>query len=257
LTTHAQDDGFHEIQLNGKQLVFLFMAATVVSVVIFLCGVLVGRGVRSAQDIESQSAARSAEPTADLVPGPPATPQSMSGSSATPSATPGGRDGEGPVTTATVPRAVPTDELRPDPPSATRGAERSAAAATPPPPPAAATPEAKPAAVQTPQAAPAPLTAANAGAPRAAAPAAPVDARTPGLSNGWVVQLAALNDRGEAEDIARRLVGKGYGAFVVTPASGNPVVYRVRVGTFKTKSEADQIGAKLKKEERFDPWITR
>ena len=41
------DDGFHEIQLNGKQLVFLFMAATVVSVVIFLCGVMVGRGVRS------------------------------------------------------------------------------------------------------------------------------------------------------------------------------------------------------------------
>ena len=43
----TQDDGFHEIQLNGKQLVFLFMAATVVSVVIFLCGVLVGRGVRA------------------------------------------------------------------------------------------------------------------------------------------------------------------------------------------------------------------
>ncbi len=38
------DDSFHEIQLSGKQLVFLFMAITVVSVVIFLCGVLVGRG---------------------------------------------------------------------------------------------------------------------------------------------------------------------------------------------------------------------
>jgi hypothetical protein len=37
LTSHPTDDGFHEIQLNGKQLVFLFMAATVVSVVIFLC----------------------------------------------------------------------------------------------------------------------------------------------------------------------------------------------------------------------------
>ena len=47
----AQDDGFHEIQLNGKQLVFLFMAATVVSVVIFLCGVLVGRGVRAERGV--------------------------------------------------------------------------------------------------------------------------------------------------------------------------------------------------------------
>ena len=41
------DEGLHEIQLNGKQLVFLFMASTVVAVVIFLCGVMVGRGVRA------------------------------------------------------------------------------------------------------------------------------------------------------------------------------------------------------------------
>ena len=50
------DEGFHEIQLNGKQLVFLFMAATVVSVVIFLCGVMVGRGVR-AQQVDRRPAA--------------------------------------------------------------------------------------------------------------------------------------------------------------------------------------------------------
>ena len=42
----ADEDGFHEIQLNGKQLVFLGMTTTLVSVVIFLCGVLVGRGVK-------------------------------------------------------------------------------------------------------------------------------------------------------------------------------------------------------------------
>ena len=47
MSQHTEDDGFHEIQLNGKQLVFVFMALTVVSVVIFLCGVLVGRGVQS------------------------------------------------------------------------------------------------------------------------------------------------------------------------------------------------------------------
>ena len=42
------DDGFHEIQLSGKQLVFLFMATTIVAVSIFLCGVQVGRGVKAA-----------------------------------------------------------------------------------------------------------------------------------------------------------------------------------------------------------------
>jgi cell division protein FtsN len=45
-TASLGEDGFHEIHLSGKQLVFLFMAGTVVLVVIFLCGVLVGRGVR-------------------------------------------------------------------------------------------------------------------------------------------------------------------------------------------------------------------
>ena len=47
VTHEFGDDGFHEIHLSGKQLVFLFMATTVVSIVIFLCGVQVGRGVPS------------------------------------------------------------------------------------------------------------------------------------------------------------------------------------------------------------------
>src|SRR5262245_15358589 len=47
------DEGVHEIQLNGKQLVFMFMAVTVVAVVIFLCGVMVGRGVRTPRAAET------------------------------------------------------------------------------------------------------------------------------------------------------------------------------------------------------------
>ena len=45
--------------LNPKQLVFFFMAATVVSVVVFLCGVLVGRGVslRPGSDVKSRDGA--------------------------------------------------------------------------------------------------------------------------------------------------------------------------------------------------------
>src|SRR4029434_4785602 len=40
------DQQFHEIPLREKQLVFVFMSAVVVAVVIFLLGVSVGRGVR-------------------------------------------------------------------------------------------------------------------------------------------------------------------------------------------------------------------
>ena len=39
------DESSRELHPSGKQLVFLFMASTVVAVVIFLCGVMVGRGV--------------------------------------------------------------------------------------------------------------------------------------------------------------------------------------------------------------------
>ena len=59
------DDSVREIQLSGKQLVFLFMAVTVVSVVIFLCGVLVGRGVQARTSMSADATTASVEETAD------------------------------------------------------------------------------------------------------------------------------------------------------------------------------------------------
>ena len=62
-----RDDQFHEFNLDGKQLVFLFMSATVVAVVVFLCGVMVGRGVRAPQGEEPQEfAAAVLDPAARL-----------------------------------------------------------------------------------------------------------------------------------------------------------------------------------------------
>ena len=90
MAAHTQDDGFHEIQLNGKQLVFLFMAATVVSVVIFLCGVLVGRGVRAERGTEAEAASSSTAEPAPQRAAAPATP------------TPAGSD----PTAAAAPQAV-------------------------------------------------------------------------------------------------------------------------------------------------------
>ena len=48
------DDGIHEISLNGKTLVFIFMATTVLLVVTFLLGVLVGRGARKLQALNQK-----------------------------------------------------------------------------------------------------------------------------------------------------------------------------------------------------------
>ena len=69
------DEGVHEIQLNGKQLVFMFMAVTVVAVVIFLCGVMVGRGVRAPRATELADAAIETplDPTASVATAPSST----------------------------------------------------------------------------------------------------------------------------------------------------------------------------------------
>ena len=64
------EPAFREIQLSTKQLVFLFMSAVVVLVVVFLLGVSVGRGVGADPALQADTS----NPGDTLVPaGPPAT----------------------------------------------------------------------------------------------------------------------------------------------------------------------------------------
>jgi DedD protein len=76
-------------------------------------------------------------------------------------------------------------------------------------------------------------------------------------SGGFAVQITALRDRGEADAIVKRLVTKGYPAYVLNPVPGKPPVYRVQVGRYKSRGDADRIAGRLKKEEQFSPWVTR
>jgi cell division septation protein DedD len=246
--TQTQDEGFHEIQLNGKQLVFLFIAATVVSVVIFLCGVLVGRGVRA-----GQATIADATPTGGVAD---TSPQQAA---AAPAPTPAGSD----PTAAPAPPA-PADDLsyfdrlqKPNAPAEKLkpASERSAASVErPAPPPARETPP--PPARETPP--PVARETAPPPAPKEAAPTPAAEAARPEPSGqGFAVQIAALNVRSEADAIAKRLSSKGYAAYVLAPADGTPSVYRVRIGKFPTRREAESIAARLQKEEQFKPWVTR
>jgi cell division septation protein DedD len=72
------------------------------------------------------------------------------------------------------------------------------------------------------------------------------------------VQVVALTDRAAAMAVVQRLSGKGYNAFLVSPPPGAPVQnYKVQVGRYNDRSEAEQIKSRLKKEEQFEPWILR
>lgn len=220
MATATHDDGFHEIQLNGKQLVFLFMAGTVVAVVIFLLGVFVGRGVRA----EGPGAdPLIAEGTADPAPEIPAI--SSGGNAGAPASASEDLTYADRLGTAQEPR------------ESLRSAPAAAPAPTPAPPSApAATAEKRP-------------------APAPAAAAADIAAEPAG--DGFAIQLAALGKREDAEAIVRRLSGKGYSAYLMSPQAGAPAVYRVRVGKFKDRREAESVSARLQKEEQFKPWIVR
>lgn len=213
-TAPLNDDAFHEIQLSGKQLVFLFMATTVVSVFIFLCGVLVGRGVRAetAPDAADQTTAAAAS-LADAPPAARTAP--VTDEPPPPAEAPASEDltyhdrlqGEG----ATKEQLKPPAEARRTP------------------------------------------------SERAAKLGAPVPAASPAASQGgWVVQLIVLRNRDEASTIVQRLTSKGYPAFVVEPAPGAAVrAFKVQVGRYSDRGEAEQAARRLEKEEQFKPWILR
>ena len=73
----------------------------------------------------------------------------------------------------------------------------------------------------------------------------------------FTVQVTALKNRPEADAIAQRLQGRGYKAYVVAPAAGGQVIYKVRVGMNMQRQEADKVMRRLQSEEKFKPWITR
>jgi DedD protein len=248
----GSDDGFHEIQLSGKQLVFLFMATTVVSVVIFLCGVLVGRGVRADRPSAPDEAAAAATPApADTV----------VDTTAVPSAEPPNPPAEGPA----LNYKERLESSKPLPETLKPPTEQPRAAIEPKPDPAPPRPAAseKPATVPEPaQAQPAQPKATaeqqRASAPPATPVAQPKPVRGGSARDSWVVQIVALRDRQTANSIVKRLTGKGYPAFLVDPAAGAPApVFKVQVGRYADRDEAEQVRRRLEKEEQFKPWISR
>ena len=56
--------------------------------------------------------------------------------------------------------------------------------------------------------------------------------------------------------MAEGLVASGYLAFVVAPAADAPVaVFRVRVGPYADRAEAEAAGRRLEAEQRLKPWV--
>jgi cell division protein FtsN len=249
----VSDEGFREIQLNGKQLIFLFMAVTVVSVVIFLFGVLVGRGVREGA-ATTEIAGGEVAPDSGARPGDDAAWPPVASSAS-----------QAPAAPATEELSYPDRLLRDTPAEEKlKTSARSETAAAPAPivqePVAEKTPAPPPPAVN--EKAPAP--AAEAPEPRTVpptsvpAPAAAAQASDPS-GPGFAVQVAAYRDRRDADTLAKQLAAKGYPAFVMDPVKGtSTTLFRVRVGKYKTLKDAEAIEVRLQTAEQLtNAWIAR
>ncbi|MEO5740797.1 MAG: SPOR domain-containing protein [Vicinamibacterales bacterium] len=246
------DEGFREIQLNGKQLIFLFMAVTVVSVVIFLFGVLVGRDVREG----AQTTAAASTEVAPDSGAPPSTDnarsQAPAGSSASqPPAAPATEElsyaerllRDSPAQENLKPSAAPKMAAAPAP-----VVQEPVVAKPPPPAPPPAAVKEKPPAPVVPE-------------PRALQPtsiSAAAAASDP-TGPGFAVQVAAYRDRKDADTLAKQLTAKGYPAFVMDPVKGtSTALFRVRVGKYKTLKDAEAVEVRLQTAEQLtNAWIAR
>jgi len=235
---HSRDDGFSNLQLTQKQTVFLTVALMVVVSVAFIAGVLVGRDVKGSvpPGLYRETAVMDAPLPDDLPPPPPV----QAGNSESP---------EGIVKeTVTYPdrltQAVPAAESLSETPGV-RNEELPTDAA-----PAGSASAAGATATGVPlRRDPAGTTA----APLASAAMAFAEPEGPGMA----VQVSAYRNRREAEAMAGRLTSKGYTAYVMAPVPGAPNLFRVRVGKFTSREDADRVVTRLKREERLEPWIVR
>jgi len=217
------DDGaYYEVQLNNKQLVFFFMAALAIAVVVFLCGVMVGRGVRDATLAASAN---------DISLPPLRAPAETEGRTAKP---------------AVSPRLDYAERLETSEVAATleSSSPETAVSAAP------EKPEKK-----APESRPAPPSTSKAATPKPKPP--PVrSASLLGADSGpFTIQVVALKTEDAAEKLLSRLRGKSYRAYL--EEGGEAGLHRVRVGRFQTRAEAETVAQKLRDEEQFRPYITQ
>lgn len=73
----------------------------------------------------------------------------------------------------------------------------------------------------------------------------------------FTVQVGAYGSRPSADDIERRLKVEGYEAYVLTISGDDGrMTYRVRVGSFATRAQAEHAAERLRGERGLSPFVT-
>jgi cell division protein FtsN len=206
---------FRELQVSSTQLAIIFFGILIIGVVIFLLGVSVGKKhAQASLKAGSALAQKAPEQVKDRLIIPEAKTETPK--------------------TVEAPKPAPV-EKEAQPPLKAEEARAKMEPSSP--------------AKENPKASPdKPLTA----APKPEAPAQKakpgpkVETAAPPKKGLYYVQVGALADRTEAAAVSQKYKSQGYAALVLDPqpTDGKPV-FRVRIGGFATKEEADSVRAKL------------
>ena len=94
--------------------------------------------------------------------------------------------------------------------------------------------------------------------PPATAPqrAAEAPAQAPAVS-GPVIQVFVSRDRGQAERVLERLRGGGERAFLSPVEVEGQSLYRIRLGPFGDRPEAERVAERVRRAYRLETWITQ
>jgi len=210
-------DEYREMQISSGQLAAVILSLLALCVLIFYLGIRVG--TKRATDEAAEAALRAQVPASAPVKTIPAAPKPVAPS----------------VSAADIAAAVAESKTAPvetkasqveakDQPAGSKTAETKPGTKTGTKP-----TESKPAAAET-KAKTAPAKAKNAGAP----------------SGTYYIQAGAVDTRPGAESLAQKIEGLGFRAIVLNPfANDKKPLYRVRVGPYETKADAQSALAKL------------
>ena len=87
---------------------------------------------------------------------------------------------------------------------------------------------------------------------------APQPSKSPSKRPGeWFVQVFAGRDRQAAELVSRQLRDRGHPVRLDAEREGTGSLYKVRVGGYLTRDDADRAAASLRKEGSSGAWVTR
>jgi DedD protein len=255
--TESREPSYYEIALTNRQVVVAFVILLVCLLSAFFSGVWIGREstARAQEQIASSTPApevkKEGQNVEDLeffdarkdarkdkgsqrkeeTPAPAAAAtdttlaQDLAGKSPAPAPEP-------PPVQAAVPEPSPVPAApTPEPDRKGKGRNRDRLAA------AAATPEA-PAAAPT-------------------RPAKPSEIAEPAVPRGSsVIQVFSSQDRGQAEAIRKRLVKGGQKAYLSPVDVAGHTMYRVRIGPFSSRPDAQKVAEKVRKTYKLDTWVT-